>query len=322
MKFKVLVLFALAVLASQISFAQETIVTADGGRGYLIGPGDVLTIRVLGEPEFAIESVTVDEDGKIEVPFSTTPVLAKCRSEKELRVDVAKLLKAYGLRNPQTTVYVKTRNSRPPATIYGEIRSPQRIELTRKATLKDLLAFSGGVTEKASGMIQITRTQPLLCAEGADDDWNNFNSNGAGLPSRLYSVGSLRETNPTIYPGDIIDIQKAAPIYVVGEVMKSGELVMPEGGLPLMQAVAMAGGTTREARTKEVKVYRRKQGSAQPEVISVNYEGIKKGSQKDIMLEPYDIIEVGKAKKSVFDIVLDIATGGVRNMVNTLPVRY
>lgn len=317
MKLKVLFLFAVALFAAQLSFAQETVVTADTTRGYLIGPGDVLTITVIGEKDLEVTAVTVDEDGKIEVPFAGAPVLAKCRTERELRVDIAKLLRAYGLRNPQTTVYVKERNSRPPATLFGEIKQPQRIILTRKATLQDLLAFSGGITEKASGMIQITRTQPLLCSEGTEDDWKALSSNGVSFPSRLYSIGSLRDSNPVIYPGDIIDVQKAAPIYVVGEVMKSGELLIPEGGLPLMQAIAMASGTTREAQTKEVKVYRRKQGSAQPEVFMVNYQAIKKGTEKDMMLEPYDIVEVGKSKKSVFDIMLEIATGSVRNVANT-----
>jgi len=316
MKLKISVLFALAFLTSQISFAQETNVTTDGQRGYLIGPGDTITIKVLGEKDFEVDSVTVDEDGKIEVPFSKTPIPVQCRTEKELRADVTKLLSVY-LKNPQATVYVKERNSRPPATVYGEIRQPQKVVLTRKATLKDLLAFSGGVTEKASGMIQITRTQPLLCGESTDDDWKTFNNNGA----KMYSLGSLTETNPTIYPGDIIDVLKAPPVFVIGEVMKAGELSMPEGGLPLTQAIAMASGTTREAQKKEVKIYRRKQGLKTAEIISVNYEAIKKGTQKDMVLEPYDIVEIGKAKKGVLEVVLDIATGGVRNVVNTLPVR-
>lgn len=314
MKLKVLFLFAFALCLSGVSFAQEP--AADASRGYLIGPGDVITIKVLGEKDFEVDSVIVDEDGKIEVPFAKEPLVAKCRTEKELRTDVAKLLTVY-LKNPQTTVYVKERNSRPPATVYGEVRQPQRIVLTRKATLQDLLAFSGGVTKDAGGMIQITRTQPLMCSEGTDDDWKTFSNNGSNFPSRLYSLSSLRETNPTIYPGDIIDVQKAASIYVIGEVMKSGEVLMPEGGLPMMQAIAMASGTTREAKIKEIKVYRRKQGSAQPEVITVNYDAVKKGGQKDLMLEPFDIVEVGKSKKSVFDVMLDIATGSVRNVANT-----
>jgi polysaccharide export outer membrane protein len=316
MKLKVLVLFALALFASQISFAQETIVTDDALRGYMVGPGDVVSIRVFGEKDFDVEAATVDEDGKIQIPFFEQGIPAQCRTEKELTEDVRRLLTKY-LRSPQVSVRVTQRNSRPPATVYGEVVKPQQIILTRKATLRELIAFSGGITKEASGMIQITRTQPLLCSEGTDEDWKTISDKGMGFPTRVYSVNSLRDTNPTIYPGDIVDVSKAAPVYVIGEVIKSGEMAMPEGGLPLMQAVAMANGTTRDAKMKEIKIYRRKQNSPQPEIISVNYDAIKKGTQKDIMLEPFDIVEIGKSKKSVFDIMLEIATGSVRNVANT-----
>ncbi|HVE60152.1 MAG TPA: polysaccharide biosynthesis/export family protein [Pyrinomonadaceae bacterium] len=312
MKLKVLFLFALALCLSQISFAQGT--TADVSRGYLLGPGDVIEGKVLGEKDFDFVG-TVDEDGKIQVPYSEG-IMVQCRTEKEVRDAVVKVYSKY-LRSPQVSVRIMERKSRPPATLFGEVKVPQRYELTRKATLKDLLAYSGGITEKASGMIQITHTQPVLCSDESNEDFKTMSDNGNNLPSRLYSYGSLKDSNPVIFPGDIIDVMKAPPIYVVGEVMKSGELVMPEGGLPLMQAIAMASGTTREAKIKDIKVYRRKQGLTKPEVITVNYEAVKKGTQKDLMLEPFDIVEVGKSKKSVFDIMLDIATGSVRNVANT-----
>lgn len=313
MKLKVLFLFALALCLSQISFAQGT--TGDASRGYLLGPGDVIEGKVLGEKDFDFIA-TVDEDGKIQVPY-TEGIMVQCRSEKEVREAVVKVYSKY-VRSPQVSVRIMERKSRPPATLFGEVKMPQRYELTRKATLKDLLAFSGGITEKASGMIQITHTQPVLCSDESNADFKAMSDNGNNLPSRLYSYGSLKDSNPVIFPGDIIDVMKAPPIYVLGEVMKGGELVMPEGGLPLMQAIAMASGTTREAKIKDIKVYRRKQGLTKPEVITVNYEAVKKGTQKDLMLEPFDIVEVGKSKKSVFDVMLEIATGSVRNVANTV----
>ena len=45
---------------------------------------------------------------------------------------------------------------------------------------------------------------------------------------------------------------------------------------------------------------------------------IKKGTQKDVMLEPYDIVEVGKAKKPIHQIILEMATGVGLGAVNTL----
>lgn len=313
MKTKAFLFFGLMVCLMQAVFAQQTVKTNETERGYLIGPGDKVVGKVLGEPDFSFEAI-VDQDGKIQVSFSKERILAKCRTEEELRDDIVKSLQTY-LKNPQLSVNVTERKSRPPATVYGEVVNPQQVILTRRATLRELIAFSGGVKrDAASGIIQITRTQPLLCSEDKDEDWNS----GGGFSSRLYSLGS--QANPEIYPGDIIDVKKASPVYVVGEVVKPGELAMPEGGLPLMQAIAMASGQTREAKKKEIKVYRRKQGTSEPEVIVVNFAAIKNGEQKDLMLEPFDIVEVGKSKKSVGDILLEVVSGA-GSRLSGLPIR-
>ena len=94
---------------------------------------------------------------------------------------------------------------------------------------------------------------------------------------------------------------------------------IPEGGLRLMQAVAMANGMTREAKIKDIKIYRRKAGVPEPQIISANYDQIRKGQQKDVMLAPFDIIEVGKANKSIGQIFMDVLIG-LPNRI-PLPIR-
>ncbi len=313
-------LLLLSFLAMPGAFAQDAAaVNAEQQKGYMVGPGDEITGKVLGEPQFDFVA-TVDEDGRIEVPFFHKPVMAKCRTERELRTEVTKLLAKY-LRNPQASVRVTQRNSRPPVSIYGEVRQQQQVVLTRRAHLLELISFAGGVTEKSGGMIQVFRTKPPICVEtAAENDWKLANGNGLDVPSRMYSLITLRqgreEANPEIFPGDIIVVQKAAPVYVTGEVIRPGEMNIPEGGLPLMQAVAMASGITREAKTKNIKVYRRKEGSTQPEIITVNYDQIKKGQQKDVMLEPFDIVEVDKASKKFTDYLMEFVTG----VPNRIPI--
>jgi hypothetical protein len=54
----------------------------------------------------------------------------------------------------------------------------------------------------------------------------------------------------------------------------------------------MSGGPTRIAKTSEVHIYRVKEGKIGSEDIKVNYEAIKKGQEKDILLKPYDIVDV------------------------------
>lgn len=323
MKRNILWIFAIVICLAQIAFAQMPNVPATP-RGYLIGPGDIIEGKVLGERDFDF-TATIDEDGNFEVPFFDKPVAAVCRTEKELRVEVTKLVSKY-VRNPQVSVQVRERKSRPPATIYGEVRQQQQIVLTRKARLMELLSFAGGVTEKAGGMVQIFRTQPLLCASPDEvNDWRTEASNGLDVPSRIYSLSSVRkgleESNPVIYPGDIIVVQKASPVYIVGEVNSVGEFALTEGGLPLTEAIARAGGVRREAKTKNITIRRLKANSKDREVISVNYDLIKKGQQKDVMLEPFDIVEIDKSKKTIPQILLEIATGGIASTVAQLPVR-
>lgn len=290
-----------------ISLSSFAVLAQTATQAYLIGPGDKVVVKTLGEEEFSWEG-WVDENGRFQVPFNQQGVMAKCLTEEQLRTEIIKIVSTQ-LRRPQMSVFVSERKSRPPVTVYGEVRSPQQVALTRRATLRELIAFAGGPTKEASGIVQVTRTQPLLCSEDSEEDWKALADKGVGFPSRLYSMSSLRDTNPEIHPGDIIDIQKAGVVYVVGEVNKPGEVFIPEGGLRLLQALAMASGTTREAKRKELQLIRRKEGTAQPEVITVSYGTIKKGETEDIILQPYDIIEVGKAKESIGDIFLKTLTG-------------
>ncbi|MER3430449.1 MAG: hypothetical protein C4324_05300 [Blastocatellia bacterium] len=300
--------FLFLLITALAVFAQDN----DTRGGYLIGPGDEITGKVLGEPQFDFVS-TVDEDGRIEVPFFDKPVNARCKTERELRTEVSRLLSRY-LKNPQLSLRVTKRNSRPPVSIYGEVRQQQQVELTRRAYLLELISFAGGVTERSGGVVQVFRPRPPICSlPDEQNDWSTGKDAGLGVPSRIFSLASLRqgreEANPEILPGDIIVVPKASPVYVTGEVVRPGEISIPEGGLPLTQAIAMASGITREAKTKNVKIYRRKTGSAEPELITVNFDEIKKGAVADPVLMPFDIVEVDKAKKSIGDILLEAVTG-------------
>lgn len=303
-------LFFLILIYSFSSYSQGT----EGGtpQGYLVGPGDEITGKVLGESQFDFVA-TVDEDGRIEVPFFDKPVMARCLSERQLRADITKLLSKY-LKNPQISLRVTKRNSRPPVTIHGEVREPSKVDLTRRGYLMELISFAGGPTEKSGGTVQVFRPRAPICASPDEAlTWKTAGKEDLGVPSQLYSFSDIRagrqDANPEIFPGDIIYVPKSSPVYVTGEVIRPGEMSIPEGGLRLTQAIAMASGITREAKTKNVKVYRRKSGAPQPEVLAVNYDQIKKGTVDDLLLQPFDIVEVDKAKKSFLDVLYEAAVG-------------
>ena len=194
-------------------------------------------------------------------------MVARCKTEGELRIEVTHLLRKY-LKSPQVSVRVSKRDSRPPVSIYGEVRgNSQQVNLTRRAFLLELISYAGGVTEKSGGMVHIFPTRPPVCAEpGQEDGRRGQFGEGMNVPSRMYSLAATRqgrdESNPEILPGDIIVVQKVGTgLRYWRSYLRPGALDIPEGGLPLMQAVAMSSGITRaEAKTKEIKIYRRKAG--------------------------------------------------------------
>lgn len=320
MKFLLSAVFSLFL--SGLALGQDIPVDVSTGKGYMLGPGDEIVGKVLNEPQFDF-AATVNEDGKFEVSFSDHPIVAMCKTELEIKKEVTTLLAKY-LRVPQLSLQVTGRKSRPAATIYGEVRTPQQITLTRKATLVELLAFSGGATEEAGGLVQIVRTRPPICTDESEAaNWKPDPDDPDGIASKMYSLSTLRtggeDTNPTIYPGDVIFVHKAMPVYVMGEVMAPQGVYLKEGGMTLTEAIAKIGGPRPTAKTKDIKVYRLKPG-ASPEskdrmVISANYDLIQRGQQKDVMLQPYDIIEVDKAKESLAMAILKVAIGAGKNVI-------
>jgi polysaccharide export outer membrane protein len=267
-----------------------------GIKKYLLGPGDVVDVRVFGQPELN-GTAQVDSDGNLNaLPFLETPIRAKCRSEKEVQKDI-QLAYAKFINNPQVSVRIAERNSRQPATVFGAVRQATRVEMKRRVRLNELMAVSGGFTERAAGTIQILHTEPLMCPEPGEEA-EAAPIDGTKIPLQVVRIADLRsgkqEANPFIRPGDYVLVTEAEPVYITGAVMSPGGLYLRDQ-LTLSRALAMVGGARKEAKLSEVKVYRQVPGATNSEPIVVDVAAIKKNQKPDFVLQPYDIIEVGEA---------------------------
>lgn len=267
-----------------------------GIRNYLLGPGDVIDVRVFGQPDLNAVA-EVDSDGNISsLPFLEVAIPAKCRSEKAVQKDIAT---AYGkyINKPQVSVRITERKSRQPATVFGAVRQPTRIQMQRKVRLNELMAASGGFTDRASGTIQILHTEPLMCP-GPGEERDAAPIDGTQIPLELVRISELRagklDANPVIRPGDYILVTEAEPVYITGSVVSPQGVFMREQ-LTLGRALAMVGGARKEAKTSDVRIYRQKPGSPEQETIHVDYSAIKKNQKPDVLLQAYDIIEVPEA---------------------------
>lgn len=280
---------------------------------YLLGPSDVLELRVFGEPQFDGE-FTVEEEGIVLFPFVDEPVVAKCREVNAIRKDVTKALGKF-LKQPRVYLRVKEQKSRKPATVYGAVKNPMNYEMRGRARLLQLLSNSGGVTEQHSGTIQVWHTEPPLCDEvpaPAAVAKNETGEDALGRPFDIYRVSDLRagkpEANPYIRHGDLIYVAEAAPIYIVGNVVTPTGLYLKEG-MTLTRALATVGGV-REANESKVKIYRLDLNTMKQIEKIVDLKAIKANKLPDEVLQAYDIIEVPKKgfdAKSVMDLVLGVA---------------
>jgi polysaccharide biosynthesis/export protein len=301
---------------------QPSNLDVQGIKSYLLGPGDVLDVRVFGQPELTT-TVQVDSDGNLSaLPFLETPIKAKCRSDKDVQKDIATAYAKF-INNPQVSVRIAERNSRQPATVFGAVRQPTRIEMKRRVRLNELMAVSGGFTERAAGTIQILHTEPLMCPD-AGEEAEAAPIDGTRIPLQIVKIGDLRagkaEANPVIRPGDYVLVTEAEPVYITGAVMAPGGIFLREQ-LMLSRAIAMVGGTRKEAKLSDVKVFRQVPGSPNQEVISVNLEAIKKNQQPDFLLQPYDVIEVSEAgmfsSSRIASTLMGALTGGVTGAITS-----
>lgn len=345
--FMKLKIFSLAAMLTGVAFvipanAQESMQTQtpvqgpqlssvdnQGIRNYLLGPGDVLDVRVFGQPDLNAVA-EVDSDGNISsLPFLESPIPAKCRSEKAVQEDISKAYSKY-LKKPQVSVRIMERKSRQPATVFGAVRQPTRIQMQRKVRLNEFMAASGGFTERAAGTIQILHTEPIMCP-GPGEEAQAAAIDGTKIPLQIVKISDLRagklEANPIIRPGDYILVTEAEPVYMTGSVVAPQGVFMREQ-LTLGRALAMVGGAKKEAKMSDVRIYRQKPGSAEQELIRVDYAAIKKNQKPDVLLQAYDIVEVPEAgmfsPQRIGPTLLGAVTGGLTSAISSgslLPTR-
>jgi polysaccharide export outer membrane protein len=275
---------------------EQSGVDNQGIRNYLLGPGDVLDVRVFGQQDLNA-LVEVDSDGNISsLPFIEAPVPAKCRTDKEVQSDITKAYAKY-LKNPQVSVRVAERKSRQPATVFGAVRQPTRVQMQRKIRLNELVVVSGGFTERASGTIQILHTEPLMCPQPGEEA-EAAPIEGTKIPFQVVKLSELKlgkaGANPIIRPGDYVMVTEAEPVYITGSVV-SPQGIFLRDQLTLSRALAMVGGPRKEAKLSDVRIYRQKPGATDQEMIRVDYGAIKKNQKPDFFLQAFDVVEVPEA---------------------------
>ncbi len=299
------IFFCLGILplAAQTPVTDETPLPIDPERD-LIHLGDTIDVDILGSVEFDWRGTLTPEGFLGGLNFVEEPVFAQCKTETEVAESVARGY-AKLLREPKVVVRVIDRSKRPVSTIFGAIKKEQRFQIQRPVHLNELIVISGGLTDRASGEIQIFRPKNISCVEAFhSEQLKNAGaekqevfvqaSQSSGSETINIKISELlkgkENANPQIYSGDIITVLEADPVYIIGGVA-APKRISSRLQTTLSRAIASAGGFTKDSDPKKITIFRR--DGNETKIIEADFDEIEKDSVKDIPLQAYDVVDVG-----------------------------
>lgn len=271
-------------LSDQSKSSAPTLITEK-----LVHGGDILDIDILGSLENDWRGKTDDEGFLSELPNLNVSIFALCRTEDELAREITV---AYSkiLRNPTIVVRVVDRSERQPAILLGAVKVSQRFQIQRPARLDELIIMSGGITDNASGEVNIFRPAHASCVapkrNQAESQFINV--------KLIDLLSGITSANPQVRTGDLITVETAAPVYVTGGVIAPQRILFRQG-MSVSRAIASTGGLSRNAIPSKTIVYRRKKTGSDLEIIEIDFEKVAKQETEDILLQAYDIVEISQA---------------------------
>lgn len=246
---------------------------------YVIGPNDVLGIKVLGEADLS-GTYAVDSDGTIRFPFlDRVPVGGK--TVQEIEFALTKLLGDGFLNRPQVSVVITSYRSR---SIYvlGEVRNPAKYNIEGQTTLLEVIAQAGSFTPNAAQTINLLRYKDGLAGVAAGTPVVPGDPRGAEI--LRISLEDLREgrlaANIILQDGDTIFVPTAEKFYVMGFVKQPGQFVL-QPGMTVRQAISVAGGLTERGSDRRIKITRK-----------INGKDVEIDAEMSDLVRPNDTIRV------------------------------
>lgn len=294
----------------------------------LVHFGDLIEIDVLGSFEYDWRGNLTPEGFLDKVEYGEKTFYGLCRDVDKIAEDIEKEYSKF-LRGPKVVVRILDRSKRPNAFIYGAVKTHQRFLIKRPVKLNELIILSGGLTDRASGEIQIFRSPSASCSRlskqtktvesGENKNEEMFVNASQDNRSEFINIKisdllkGKDEFNPQILTGDTVMVQEAKPIYVVGGV-SNPKTISFRDEFTLTRAIASSGGLTEDADENNITIIRREE--LQTKIIKADLAKIKIGENEDILLKPYDIVDVpqkGRKNRVYSQMPEDIVTNQENN---------
>jgi polysaccharide export outer membrane protein len=227
---------------------------------YILGPGDIVEIEVLGQADFGKPRVRIRPDGTVPLPMIGS-VRAVDLNLAQLATAVERRLIEMGFyRQPSANVEIVSYASRY-VTVLGAVAQPGLVPIDRPYRVSEILARVGGVKETGADHVI------LSSANGLERK----------IPVQQLARGGVA-SDPLVSANDKLFVPAAEVFYIYGQVNAPGAYTVQEG-MTLRQALARGGGLTASGSAKRLSVHR---------------DGRKLKPDLNTVLRPGDVLVVGE----------------------------
>jgi polysaccharide export outer membrane protein len=281
--------------ANQNNTAASAVASAVENTSMLkLSAGDLLEVGVYNVPELSTKA-RVGSSGDVYLPLIDYVHVSDLTVE-EAQALIQKRLEDGGfVRSAHVTIFVDESASQG-VTILGEVSRPGIYPALGDRKLYDLISAAGGFTPSAGRRVSIIR----------------HNQSGPITVNLPRNLADDLQDDVQIQPGDTITVPRAPIIYVVGDVGHPAGLLVDNGTLTVLQALALAGGTNRTAKMGAVRIIRK--GPDGMVETKVPLKKMLEAKTPDINLQADDILFVPLSGARVaagasFSAVLTAAAG-------------
>jgi polysaccharide export outer membrane protein len=211
-------------------------------RDYLLGPGDVISVKVFQSPDLSVDA-RVSEAGTISYPLIGDQRVVGLTASAAGSLIAKRLAEGNFVKQPYVTVGIAQFRS-VQVSVLGQVTRPGKYPMEQSASrVTDVLAIAGGALPAAADVAW------LVTHEG--DKTRRIEID---VPSIMQS-GDM-STNVLVKNGDTIFVPRAPTYYIYGEVQRPGQYRV-ERGMNATQALAVGGGPNPRGTDRGMRLSRR-----------------------------------------------------------------
>jgi polysaccharide export outer membrane protein len=240
-----------------------------------LGTGDLVEVSVYNVPELSTKT-RITSGGDVYLPLINYVHVEDLSVEEAQRLIEKRLADGGFVRDPHVSILIDEFSSQG-VSMLGEIARPGVYPVLGDRRLFDMITTAGGLTDKAGRKVSITHRDQPDKIETIELSRN---------------ITDKPESNVAVFPGDTIEVQRAPIIYVVGDVGRPAGLMVDNGTLTVLQALALSGGANRTAKLNDTRILRKSDGPNGMTETKVPLKKMMEAKAPDIPLQANDILFV------------------------------